>query len=170
MQCQLTSDGPKGLGLISTTAAKMWQTGGIATYYKGLTWGLVGQFPYSALDLATFEYTKRWVIRIKERRGYTGSDAKPSTVATAAIGGFSSAFGASVVWPLNLLRTRLQVQGTTGHRRTYTGILDVTRQTIQHEGLGGLFRGIVPNLVKVVPSGLVTYVVWEKCKQVMGLE
>lgn len=170
MQCELVSKGPRGISLITTTASKMWRAGGLRSYYRGLTWGLIGQFPYSALDLATFEYTKRGVTRRKERQGYKGKDAKPGSVATAAIGGFSSAFGASVVWPLNMLRTRLQMQGTTEHPKTYTSILDVTRQTIQSEGFRGLFRGIVPNIVKVVPSGLVTYVVWEKSKQTMGLE
>ncbi|KAK4941583.1 hypothetical protein LTR66_014788, partial [Elasticomyces elasticus] len=77
MQCELVNGGPKGVQLISTTASRMWRTGGFRAYYRGLTWGLLGQFPYSALDLATFEYTKRWVTRLNERRGHVGKDAKP---------------------------------------------------------------------------------------------
>ena len=170
MQCELVNGGPRGVSLITATASKMWRAGGYKPYYRGLTWGLIGQFPYSALDLANFEYTKQWVTRLKKKRGYKGMDRKPGSIATAALGGFSSAFGASVVWPLSMLRTRLQMQGTTEHPRTYTGIVDVTRQTIQSEGFRGLFRGILPNLVKVVPSGVVTYVVWEKSKEIMRLD
>lgn len=147
----------------------MWRTGGIKAYYRGLVWGLIGQFPYSALDLAAFEYAKQGVTHLKKRRGYKGKDAKPGSLATAAIGGVSSAFGASMVWPLNMLRMRLQMQGTKAHPPTYTGIVDVTKRTIKNEGFKGLFRGIIPNLVKVVPSGVVTYVVWERSKEAMGL-
>ena len=60
-------------------------------------------------------------------------DAMPSNFALALMGGCSGAIGASAVYPINLLRTRLQSQGTTQHPRTYTGVLDVTRQTIKGE-------------------------------------
>ena len=139
-----------------------------------LPWLVLGAFsvnsPYSAIDLTTFEYTKQRVIHRNERNGLHGKDAKPGAVAIAAIGGFSGAFGASVVWPMNMLRTRLQTQGTVIHPRTYTGIVDVTKQTLQGEGGRGLFRGITPNLVRVVPAVSITYVVYDKSKQAFGLE
>ncbi|OQV03541.1 hypothetical protein CLAIMM_08574 [Cladophialophora immunda] len=170
VQCRMVEGGVRGQELIAQTAQKMWQSGGIRSFYCGVLWGILGQFPYSALDLTTFEYTKQWVIRRNERLGIKGKDAKPGPVATAAIGAFSGAFGASVVWPLNMLRTRLQTQGTPVHPPTYTGIVDVTRKTIRNEGLSALFRGITPNLVKVVPAVSVTYVVYEQSKQMFGLE
>lgn len=51
-----------------------------------------------------------------------------------------------------LAGTRLQSQGTAQHPRTYTGIADVTRQTLKGEGVRGLFKGLTPNLLKVVPA------------------
>lgn len=115
--------------------------------------GLVGMFPYSAIDLGTFEYLKRTIIsRNAIARGCREEDAAPGSIATATIGGFSGALGASLVYPLNLLRTRLQTQGTAQHPRTYKGIMDVTRQTIKGEGIRGLFKGLTPNLLKVVPA------------------
>lgn len=170
MQCELIKGGVQGNLLVSKTAKQMWASGGPRSFYRGLFWGLVGQFPYSAIDLTTFEYTKRWLIRRNERNGLHGKDAKPGAVAIAAIGGFSGAFGASVVWPLNMLRTRLQTQGTVVHPRTYGGIVDVTRQTVRGEGVRGLFRGITPNLIKVVPAVSITYIVYDKSKHFFGLE
>ena len=117
--------------------------------------GLLGMFPYSAIDLGTFEYLKRRVTTRNARlRGCLeeDSDAAPGAVTIATIGGFSGALGASLVYPLNLLRTRLQTQGTAIHPRTYIGFMDVTRQTIEGEGFLGLFRGLTPNLLKVVPA------------------
>ncbi|KIV81264.1 hypothetical protein, variant [Exophiala sideris] len=170
VQCGMVEGGVYGQQLIAQTAQKMWQSGGIRPFYCGVLWGILGQFPYSSLDLTTFEYTKQWAIRRNERCGFTGKDARPGAVTTAAIGAFSGAFGASVVWPLNMLRTRLQTQGTPVHPPTYTGIVDVTRKTIQNEGLSALFRGITPNLIKVVPAVSITYVVYEQSKQAFGLE
>ena len=108
MQCELVKGSAQGTQLVSKTARRMWASGWVRTFYRGLFWGLVGQFPYSAIDLTTFEYTKQWLIRRNERNGFHDKDAHPGAVATATIGGFSGAFGASVLWPLNMLRTRLQ--------------------------------------------------------------
>lgn len=116
--------------------------------------GLIGMFPYSAIDLFTFETLKQAVVNrnMKTKGIKHEEDALPSNFALALMGAFSGAIGASVVYPINLLRTRLQSQGTTSHPRTYTGVLDVTRQTIQGEGFRGLFKGLTPNLLKVVPA------------------
>jgi solute carrier family 25 (mitochondrial phosphate transporter), member 23/24/25/41 len=183
MQCEIVEGGLRGNALIIETAKKLWKTGG---FYRGLPLGLIGIFPYSALDLGTFETLKRKIATYNaKRRGCHEDDAMPGSIVTAAIGGFSGAFGASVVYPLNLLRTRLQAQGTVLHPPTYTGVWDVTTKTVKNEGFRGLFRGITPNLIKVVPAVsivsetlyinntrtdcLQTYVVYEKSKQSLSL-
>ncbi|KAK6599215.1 calcium dependent mitochondrial carrier [Botrytis cinerea] len=86
-----------------------------------------------------------------------------------AIGAFSGAFGASIVYPINLLRTRLQAQGTVLHPPTYTGIMDVAQKTLKNEGFRGLYKGLAPNLFKVVPAVSITYVVYEQAKKTMAL-
>ncbi|OJD37663.1 calcium dependent mitochondrial carrier protein [Diplodia corticola] len=170
MQCETVSGGLHGNKLIIATAKKMWMKDGLRSFYRGLPMGLFGIFPYAAIDLGTFEYLKRAVTtRNAEKRGCHEEQAEPGSFMTAFIGGFSGAFGASLVYPLNLLRTRLQSQGTVLHPRTYTGIMDVTRQTIKGEGARGLFKGLTPNLLKVVPAVSITYVVYEKSKQALEL-
>ncbi|KAF2085154.1 calcium dependent mitochondrial carrier protein-like protein [Saccharata proteae CBS 121410] len=170
MQCETVSGGLRGNALILATARKMWQHDGIRSFYRGLPMGLVGIFPYAAIDLGTFEYLKRAVSRYNaKKRGCHEEDAEPGSFMVAAIGGFSGAFGATSVYPLNLLRTRLQSQGTMLHPRTYTGIMDVTRQTLKGEGVRGLFKGITPNLLKVMPAVSITYVVYEHSKRALAL-
>lgn len=93
----------------------------------------------------------------------------PGPFVSGAIGAFSGALGASIVYPLNVVRTRLQAQGTVLHPPTYTGIIDVFQKTIKQEGLRGLYKGITPNLLKVVPSVSITYMVYEQAKVVMHL-
>lgn len=153
MQNDTVAGGLRGNALIMATARKMWARNGIRSFYRGLTMGLVGMFPYAAIDLGTFEYLKK-TLAARRARLYGGhaEDAMQGSFTTAIIGGFSGAIGASAVYPVNLLRTRLQAQGTATHPRTYTGIVDVTRQTIKGEGFRGLFKGLTPNLLKVVPA------------------
>lgn len=170
MQCELVSGGLHGNKLIIATAKKMWARDGLRTFYRGLPMGLFGIFPYAAIDLGTFEYLKRYVtVRNALKRHCHEEQAEPGSFMTAAIGGFSGAFGASLVYPMNLLRTRLQSQGTILHPRTYTGVIDVARQTIKGEGVRGLFKGLTPNLFKVIPAVSITYVVYEHSKKALDL-
>ncbi|EMC91523.1 hypothetical protein BAUCODRAFT_295816 [Baudoinia panamericana UAMH 10762] len=171
MQCETVKGGEHGNRLIWHTAAKMWKANGIVSFYRGLPMGLVGMFPYAAIDLFTFESSKKYMVkRNMKLYGYKHEeDALPGNFTLALMGGFSGAIGASIVYPINLLRTRLQSQGTAIHPRTYTGIVDVTRQTLKGEGVRGLFKGLTPNLLKVVPAVSITYVVYENCKKAMHL-
>lgn len=153
MQCETVSGGLRGNQLILATAKKMWGETGFRSFYRGLPMGLVGMFPYAAIDLGTFEYLKRRItLRNARINKCSEHEALPGSFTTAMIGGFSGALGASLVYPLNLLRTRLQSQGTVLHPRTYNGMMDVFNQTIKGEGYKGLFKGLTPNLLKVVPA------------------
>jgi solute carrier family 25 (mitochondrial phosphate transporter), member 23/24/25/41 len=172
MQCETVSGGLRGNALIHSTALKMLHSpSGLLSYYRGLGMGLAGMFPYSAIDLFIFENFKSLLLARKARLHRCHEEDVPiGNVATGAIGALSGAVSATVVYPLNLLRTRLQAQGTVLHPPTYTGIMDVTRKTIKGEGLVGLFRGVTPNLLKVAPAVSISYVVYENSKAVMGLQ
>ncbi|KAK6345980.1 hypothetical protein TWF730_010316 [Orbilia blumenaviensis] len=167
MQCEMVAGGPRGNQLIAATARKLWRTGG---FYRGLPLGLVGIFPYSAIDLGTFEWMKRSYITARSKTlGIREEDFQMSNFVVLAIGATSGSVGASIVYPINLLRTRLQAQGTAQHPQTYTGMWDVTSRTLKQEGVKGLFKGLTPNLMKVVPAVSISYLVYENSKQLMGL-
>ncbi|OTA04066.1 calcium dependent mitochondrial carrier protein, putative [Trichoderma parareesei] len=170
LQCETVKDGLKGSALVRQTAVKMYADGGLRACYRGVTMGLIGMFPYSAIDMGMFEFLKKtYRIRYAKYAGCHEDDAQPGNIATGIIGATSGAFGASVVYPLNVVRTRLQTQGTAMHPQTYTGIWDVTRKTIQHEGVRGLYKGLTPNLLKVAPALSITWVVYENAKRLLAL-
>jgi len=55
-------------------------------------------------------------------------------------------------------------------QRAYMGMADVFRRTFRHEGLRGFYKGLFPNLLKVVPSASITYLVYENMKKGLDLE
>ncbi|OOF91634.1 hypothetical protein ASPCADRAFT_176922 [Aspergillus carbonarius ITEM 5010] len=171
MQCDTVEGGLKGNQLIAATFKKVWNKHGLLGFFRGLPLGLVGMFPYAAIDLSTFEYMKRALIARKARLNNCHEDDVPlNNFTTGAIGAMSGGFGASVVYPLNVLRTRMQAQGTILHPATYNGIGDVARKTIQTEGFRGFYKGLTPNLLKVAPAVSISYVVYENAKRTLGLK
>ncbi|KAF9882939.1 hypothetical protein FE257_004874 [Aspergillus nanangensis] len=171
MQCEIVEGGLKGNQLIAATARKVWNKHGLLGFFRGLPLGLIGMFPYAAIDLSTFEYLKRGLLARKARLNRCHEDDVPlNNFTTGLIGAISGALGASIVYPLNVLRTRLQAQGTILHPATYTGIGDVARKTMQTEGVRGLYKGLTPNLLKVAPAVSISYVVYENSKRFLGLK
>jgi len=109
---------------------------------------------------------------------------EPSVLAMLAFGSISGSVGATAVYPLNLVRTRLQASGSSGHPQRYTGMMDVVNITYAREGWKGFYKGLVPTLAKVrymffpstrprpttpkpqvVPAVSISYVVYEKSKR-----
>lgn len=170
LQCETVQGGPTGNALLVQTACRMYETGGFRAAYRGVTMGLIGMFPYSAIDMGTFELLKSTYMKYKARYySIHEEDAAPGNIVTGIIGATSGAFGATVVYPLNVLRTRLQTQGTVMHPPTYTGIWDVATRTVAKEGVRGLYKGLTPNLLKVAPALSITWVVYENSKKALGL-
>ncbi|GJJ72934.1 solute carrier family 25 (mitochondrial phosphate transporter), member 23/24/25/41 [Entomortierella parvispora] len=160
---------------IRTVAKEMWKGSGWRAFYRGLGPSLVGIFPYAAIDLSVFETLKfgymRWKAGVQE--GAEGSEEKslerPSVFVLLACGTISGSVGATSVYPLSLVRTRLQAQGTPQHPQTYTSTLDVFRKTFEKDGIRGFYKGMVPTLTKVVPAVSISYVVYEYSKRELGL-
>lgn len=163
MSSQNSKTALQGNALLAATARDMWQAGGLRTYYRGLTAGLIGVFPYSAIDMSTFEGIKLFWIK------YTGKE-EPGVLALLSFGSVSGSVGATTVYPLNLIRTRLQAAGTPAHPATYDGFWDATRKTYRAEGVKGFYRGLVPTLAKVVPAVSISYVVYEQSKKRLGVQ
>lgn len=92
--------------------------------------------------MSTFEALKLTYLRS------TGKE-EPGVLALLAFGSISGSVGATSVFPLNLVRTRLQASGSPGHPQRYTGVWDVASKTWANEGWLGFYRGLFPTLAKV---------------------
>jgi solute carrier family 25 phosphate transporter 23/24/25/41 len=98
-------------------------------------------FPYSAIDMSTFE-------ALTLAYGRSTGRSEPSVLAMLAFGSISGCVGATSVYPLNLVRTRLQASGSSGHPQKYDGMMDVVRLTYKREGWRGFYKGLAPSLAK----------------------
>ncbi|GLB33870.1 putative mitochondrial carrier (TC 2.A.29) family protein [Lyophyllum shimeji] len=162
LKTQMMSNTHEQKRTLIQAARHVWSLGGARAYYRGLTIGLIGVFPYSAIDMSTFEALKLAYLRS------TGKE-EPGVMELLAFGSISGSVGATSVYPLNLVRTRLQASGSSGHPQRYTGVLDVVIKTWERDGWRGFYRGLFPTLAKVIPSVSISYVVYEHAKRRLGV-
>jgi solute carrier family 25 (mitochondrial aspartate/glutamate transporter), member 12/13 len=70
-----------------------------------------------------------------------------------ALGSISGAFGAFVVYPIDLVKTRMQNQRGSGPgARLYNNSIDAFGKIFRNEGLRGLYAGLPPQMVGVAPE------------------
>ncbi len=87
-----------------------------------------------------------------------------------------------MAYPLDVVRRRLQVTGWNASGvaapasgagampPAYTGMVDCFVKTVRNEGLSALFKGLMPNYVKVAPSIAIAFVTYEQLKTLMGVD
>jgi solute carrier family 25 aspartate/glutamate transporter 12/13 len=69
------------------------------------------------------------------------------------LGAIAGAFGAFMVYPIDLVKTRMQNQRSTRPgERLYLNSLDCFKKVVRNEGFRGLYSGVLPQLVGVAPE------------------
>jgi len=138
------------------------QREGFRSLYRGLGPALVGVVPYAGIDLAVYETLKSLYL------AHSNTSGSPGVLPLFLCGLTSSTCGQIVAYPLSLVRTRLQAQGMAGHPIIYSNSIDAFKKIVKTEGFSGLYKGILPNFLKVAPAVSISYVVYEKMKTIMN--
>jgi len=122
----------------------------VAALYKGNGAQMLRIFPYAALQFASYE-TYRTILP-----SILNLDHQ-SHIVKFASGSLAGLTAVTMTFPLDTIRARLAFQVAGEHR--YTGIADTARSIVRDEGgVRGLYRGLSPTLVAMVPySGLTFY-------------
>ncbi|WOL01493.1 mitochondrial adenine nucleotide transporter ADNT1-like isoform X1 [Canna indica] len=153
---------------------------GFRALYKGWLPSVIGVIPYVGLNFAVYESLKDWLMKTNPY-GLV-QDNELSVVTRLACGAAAGTVGQTVAYPLDVIRRRMQMVGwkdaasvVTGHGKSkapleYNGMIDAFRKTVRNEGFGALYKGLVPNSVKVVPSIALAFVSYEVVKDVLGVE
>ncbi|XP_051940944.1 calcium-binding mitochondrial carrier protein SCaMC-1 isoform X1 [Hippocampus zosterae] len=148
---------------MSDCAKQILQKEGIAAFYKGYVPNMMSIVPYAGIDLAVYETLKfAWLSR---NRGV----ADPGVMVLVGCGAISSTCGQLASYPLALIRTRMQAQ-VSMKGSTKPSMTTLIHTILTQEGVGGLYRGISPNLLKVIPAVSVSYVAYEYTRIALGVD
>ncbi|KLJ05413.1 hypothetical protein EMPG_11103 [Blastomyces silverae] len=130
---------------IFQTMRSMYKTeGGILALYRGIIPTIAGVAPYVGLNFMTYESVRKYLT--------PEGDLNPSSYRKLLAGAISGAVAQTCTYPFDVLRRRFQVNTMSGLGYQYTSVWDAVRLIIKQEGVRGLYKGIVPNLLKVAPS------------------
>ncbi|KAH7373326.1 hypothetical protein KP509_17G050000 [Ceratopteris richardii] len=176
-----TEDSPmRYRGMFHAASTIMKEEGPLAVY-KGWLPSVIGVIPYVGLNFAVYESLKDWLIK-RNMVNKPDDSAELSVLTKLGCGAVAGTVGQTVAYPLDVIRRRMQMVGwrdassvitADGQAKTpvqYAGMVDTFRKTVQNEGFRALYKGLIPNSVKVVPSIALAFVTYEVMKDLLGVE
>ncbi|KAI5302903.1 mitochondrial thiamine pyrophosphate transporter, partial [Ascosphaera atra] len=163
---------------------------GLRGFFRGSSAAVTQIVPYMGFFFACYETLHPLVLSLPFFRdpGDTASSSsssssdeetipavlKPFSTADALTGTMSSVLSKTLIFPLDTVRKRLQVQGPTrtryvhGNIPEYRGVWRTMARTVKEHGLRGLYRGLSVSLLKAAPASAVTMWVYEGVIREMG--
>ena len=146
---------------------------GLSALWKGNTATLVRVFPYSGIQFMVFDRCKTFMLKEQEIKYLTEKDIairsnrqpppKPkwglSPVESLCAGMVAGATSVVATYPLDLTRAQLAVLRTkkndVNSKSKHQGFVSTLVDNYRSRGTVGLFRGITPTLIGILPySGL----------------
>ncbi|XP_066957835.1 solute carrier family 25 member 32 [Macrobrachium rosenbergii] len=130
---------------------KTYKYEGVRGLYKGFVPGIFG-VSHGALQFMAYEELKSAYNRYHNMP----IDTKLTTVEYLGFASLSKLFAAVTTYPYQVLRARMQDQ-----HAHYDNLRHCIRETWRLNGVLGYYKGLLPNLLRVVPATAITFVVYE---------
>merc|ERR1719431_44297 len=106
------------------------------------------------------QYMKQVTKKMMEVKAVSSPEERGNIMAVLesvyrfTLGSIAGAAGATAVYPIDLVKTRMQNQRTQSYigEVLYRNSADCFKKVVRHEGFSGLYRGLVPQLMGVAPE------------------
>ena len=149
--------------IVTTMRSLGWTIG------KGLPATVLCQSMNLAVNFAIYESLQVRAIQIEKQLvakylgpQYVTTRQRGSWLSSLMCGACAGTTASLIVFPLDLVRRRQQISlGPT------PSVVSIVRTALSSEGIKGLYRGIVPELVKVVPAVAMNFYFYELFRQVI---
>ncbi len=148
-----TSSGhPRAYSSVLDGGRHIFRTEGFRGFYHGLVPSLFG-VSHGAMQFMVYEKLKLSKRR-KVQRDLTSWDF-------LIISGLAKVVAGSITYPYQVVRARLQMHDSG---KMYHGAKDVIIKILRQEGMKGFYKGLTPNMLRVLPSTWVTFLAYEKTR------
>lgn len=138
---------------------KILEEGGIQELYRGLTPSLIGVIPYAATNYCAYDTLRKAYRKVFKQE-------KIGNIETLLIGSAAGAISSTATFPLEVARKHMQVGAVSG-RVVYKNVLHALACILEQEGMAGLYKGLGPSCLKLVPAAGISFMCYEACKRIL---
>jgi len=118
----------------------------------------------TASQMAVYDKTKATILREGKPHGLR--DGLMVQTGASFVAGVVAALTSN---PIDLAKSRLMsMKPDAEGRMPYAGTLDCIVKTVRHEGVGAVYKGLIPTTARQVPLNMVRFVSVEWCKKILS--
>lgn len=155
---QVQTEAPTKRGVIGGLKL-MYQEGGVLAFFRGNGINILKVAPESAIKFYAFENMKELVVG-------SDSNGKMNEIGAGGrllAGGTAGAIAQTAIYPLDLVKTRLQTFSCENGARP-PRLMTLSKDILVHEGSRAFYRGLVPSLLGMVPYAGIDLAAYETLK------
>ncbi|RKF59905.1 Mitochondrial FAD carrier protein FLX1 [Erysiphe neolycopersici] len=151
-------------------AKQIIQKEGVRGFYRGAGVSLLGN-SHGAVQFGVYEpikkLWKRSLSNYSNSSGKSRQEEKLTTLATLAISGTAKIIAGTVTYPLQVIKSRLQVSDLD--HISGGGIVGVAGRLWREQGWRGFYKGLSINIIRVLPATWVTFLVYENVRYYLAI-
>lgn len=134
---------------------------GLAAFFKSYRTTLIMNVPFTALHFATYESCKKLLAMEEDE----------SLAVQLAAGGVAGGVSAALTTPLDVVKTRLQLEGVNSATRYgTTAVKPMMKQIVREEGARALWSGLKPRCLFHIPAAAICWGTYETMKSLLGAD
>ncbi|CAR30807.1 hypothetical protein ZYGR_0P01090 [Zygosaccharomyces rouxii] len=170
---QVQSSSESYSGGVSSAVKQLYKEEGVKGLFRGNGLNCIRVFPYSAVQFLVYEGSKNFIFHVDGVNG----NGRLTTFQRLFSGALCGGASVMATYPLDLVRTRLAIQ-TANLRKLQKakatsmakppGVWQLLRNTyLQEGGIKGLYRGVWPTSLGVVPYVALNFCVYEQLRELV---
>lgn len=134
---------------------------GLKGLFRGLDVSLCVSVPSIAISFMVYGTTKDSLMHVSDDIDwfYDRGTGKLTFLSSVISGSCSGAFSSLLTFPIDVVRRRMQVRGTL--EGSSGGPLAELKNIVTQRGLAGLYQGLLPEMLKVIPMVTFTFCSYE---------
>ena len=122
---------------------------------------LLGALPFEGIKFGAFDLLREWLP--------STADGKTAPGWTLVAGAVAGAVAHTVTYPLDTVRRRMQISGASGAVK-YASITQCLQLIAANEGLGALFYGLLPTVIRSLPNLGIQFALYAVLKSILGYD
>lgn len=143
---------------IMPAVKSIWKEGGFLGFFRGNGLNVLKVAPESAIRFYTYEMLKTFMANAKGE----GAKADVGAMGRLLAGGIAGAVAQTAIYPMDLVKTRLQIYACESGRIPSLGTL--SKDIWVQEGPRAFYRGLIPSVLGIIPYAGIDLAAYETLK------
>lgn len=138
----------------ASTFSNVWRKEGIEGLFKGNLLNVLQIAPTKFVEFVIYDNMEEFVLRRTEQVDMSG-------IKHLALGTMASLAGTFISHPIDSVRTAISME-IGGAQKS---VIESTRSILKNKGFLGLYRGIIPNMIRIAPYCTINFVIYDRLEQ-----